>query len=586
MEVSKFNEKVNKIDGVIHTDEEEVNLTNGVYLGVLKHDNVNKKSLYIYTGSKLTGERITNYNLSIPTETPWKYIIKVFENVDKAYITYEYTGDQIEAEDINNLQGEIVRTQEEVNNYEQSNNEKVNSIDNRVVNVETNKADKDNVFTKDEVLQKMNDLINGAPGLLDTLNEIANALGNDPNFSTTIINLLGNKVDKVDSETLVISTEWEGVKTEINNAKGTFPSIDERLKSVASNSSGNDIYITTNSGSNYSVTIPELTTLSDGYPLTVKFNTASTGAITVNPSGLGARSVVDYFGNLVTNARKDLIANLIYDATNLNFQLLGKGGGGDLVAEDLLFGKKATGDSGPVIGSAPNNSAVIITPGTTNKIIAKGYHNGNGYVAGDPNLLSANIKANKILFGIQGKSSVVDTADALATAAQLLSGVSAYVNGNKIVGNIPNNYGAWQYSGTPMAASGRLHMYPPKGYYDPAGGTGIYYDDPNYIAENIISGKSILGLWGNATATSLGGRRYASGTAAGNATVSLSFTPSVVVVRYYASLWVYQIKTPWCSIGIANYATGTSYFVNTITIGTNTFTCNTTGSTFDYQAWE
>jgi hypothetical protein len=40
---------------------------------------------------------------------------------------------------------------------------------------------------------KITDLVNGAPELLDTLNELAAALGNDENFSTTITTLIGTK---------------------------------------------------------------------------------------------------------------------------------------------------------------------------------------------------------------------------------------------------------------------------------------------------------------------------------------------------------------------------------------------------------
>jgi len=40
-------------------------------------------------------------------------------------------------------------------------------------------------------------LVDTAPWTLDTLNELANALGDDPNFSTTILTALGDKVDKV-----------------------------------------------------------------------------------------------------------------------------------------------------------------------------------------------------------------------------------------------------------------------------------------------------------------------------------------------------------------------------------------------------
>ncbi|EMK02930.1 hypothetical protein LEP1GSC166_1914 [Leptospira kirschneri] len=37
-------------------------------------------------------------------------------------------------------------------------------------------------------------LVNGAPGALDTLQELANAMGNDPNFATTVLNALATKI--------------------------------------------------------------------------------------------------------------------------------------------------------------------------------------------------------------------------------------------------------------------------------------------------------------------------------------------------------------------------------------------------------
>lgn len=41
--------------------------------------------------------------------------------------------------------------------------------------------------------QKIADLVNSAPATLDTLNELATALGDDPNFATTITTLIGQK---------------------------------------------------------------------------------------------------------------------------------------------------------------------------------------------------------------------------------------------------------------------------------------------------------------------------------------------------------------------------------------------------------
>lgn len=46
----------------------------------------------------------------------------------------------------------------------------------------------------------VSNLVNGAPTALDTLQELAAALGNDPNFSTTILNEIGKKESKTDAQ--------------------------------------------------------------------------------------------------------------------------------------------------------------------------------------------------------------------------------------------------------------------------------------------------------------------------------------------------------------------------------------------------
>jgi hypothetical protein len=50
--------------------------------------------------------------------------------------------------------------------------------------------------TTSYVTTQINNLINGAPGALDTLNELATALGNDASFSTTVTNSIAGKVSK------------------------------------------------------------------------------------------------------------------------------------------------------------------------------------------------------------------------------------------------------------------------------------------------------------------------------------------------------------------------------------------------------
>ena len=68
--------------------------------------------------------------------------------------------------------------------------------------------------TKLYVSQEINDLIGGAPGTLDTLKEIAEALGNNPNFATTVtemINNIGLRVDQVEDRVVSLEDmfEWD-----------------------------------------------------------------------------------------------------------------------------------------------------------------------------------------------------------------------------------------------------------------------------------------------------------------------------------------------------------------------------------------
>ncbi len=53
-------------------------------------------------------------------------------------------------------------------------------------------------YTKTEVDTLINDLIQGAPGALDTLNELAAAMGDDPNFAATVTNALALKANIAD----------------------------------------------------------------------------------------------------------------------------------------------------------------------------------------------------------------------------------------------------------------------------------------------------------------------------------------------------------------------------------------------------
>lgn len=61
--------------------------------------------------------------------------------------------------------------------------------------------------TETYVNNRVAGVLDSAPEALDTLNELAQALGNDPNFATTVSTQIGSKVDKVEGKSLVLDTE-------------------------------------------------------------------------------------------------------------------------------------------------------------------------------------------------------------------------------------------------------------------------------------------------------------------------------------------------------------------------------------------
>lgn len=61
-----------------------------------------------------------------------------------------------------------------------------------------------------------NDLVNGAPGLLDTLDELAAALGDDPNFAATVNTALGNRVRTDTAAQGLTETQKNNARTNID----------------------------------------------------------------------------------------------------------------------------------------------------------------------------------------------------------------------------------------------------------------------------------------------------------------------------------------------------------------------------------
>lgn len=105
--------------------------------------------------------------------------------------------------------------------------------------------------------------------------------------------------------------------------------------------------------------------------------------------------------------------------------------------------------------SVTTKAAATITPTTTDQTIASGtYLTGTQTIKGNANLTAANIKTGVAIFGVTGTY----TSDANATADDILLNKTAYVNGVKLTGTIPDGDSIAYGDATAAAASSYINV--------------------------------------------------------------------------------------------------------------------------------
>lgn len=171
----------------------------------------------------------------------------------------------------------------------------------------------------------------------------------------------------------------------------------------------------------------------------------------------------------------------------------------------------------------PTKAATTITPTTMEQIaVLPGYYtSGNIRVAGDSNLAADNIKSGVSIFGVSGayEGDGIDTSDATATAEEIFSGETAYVNGEKVTGTftveeeisaqddlitqiqtaLQNKASAEPVLQTKtVTPSVNSQTVEPDSGYDGLSSV-VVEGDANLVADNIVSGVSIFGVTGSAS---------------------------------------------------------------------------------------
>jgi hypothetical protein len=173
----------------------------------------------------------------------------------------------------------------------------------------------------------------------------------------------------------------------------------------------------------------------------------------------------------------------------------------DTAAGDVLTGKIfVTADGTVTTGTMANNGAVNKTLDVTTitYTIPKGYHSGSGKVqivletksvTPTKSVQKVTPTSGKVLSEVTVNpipDEYINTGDATATAAQILDDATAYVDGTKVTGTMPNNGSVVKVLDATTSNQGQTIA---KGYHDGTGKVSIVLEEksatPTKTAQNI-----------------------------------------------------------------------------------------------------
>ena len=243
-------------------------------------------------------------------------------------------------------------------------------------------------------------------------------------------------------------------------------------------------------------------------------------------------------------------------------------------------------------------------PGTSNQTIASGqYLNGAQTIKGDANLVAGNIKSGVSIFGISGSyagsggsSGGLDTSDATATAGDIVSGKTAYVNAEKITGTLSTLHmapGTPEYNTSPDQIKISTSLTERYIVENTVSLTAKASDFGDAVPSDVVSGKTFT----SASGLKLTGTREESGDLSGGLVMKSGTTTSATIETGLSSIKMLVIYTDSFSStgfiqgtyvadeGIMHYTYCSSYSSYMKICGVTTSTsCTVDGGTFTLNA--
>ena len=367
-------------------------------------------------------------------------------------------------------------------------------------------ADLTGYATQTYVNTQISNLVDTAPAALNTLNELASALGNDPSFATTIATSIGTKLATADFSTT--ANTWLGTKTTSNVAEGTNLYYTVARANTAISTRVNKAFVDALGVAAATVTTnaqPNITSVGVLTGLTVS------GLVTTTGTGIKTGNIIDTSGTISITTHHNNEPGSVGMTANLN-------------VTDTVTAANFVGNGSQLTGMYSNTNVSSFLPTYTGVVKAGSiktdnllYANGNpwtlggGSVTGDGSTLfslnAANVTGTFSSLNVLGAGNINIGG---GTAGQLLtvdsvgnllwidpqqggSGGSYLINGNSNIYIQPNSDISFAVSGV----ADTLVMSPTTMTYTgniiSGSGTGGNISGANVITANTVISLQIQG---------------------------------------------------------------------------------------------